>query len=473
MSSPSNAEPALHRALQHAIAHLNEVDSRPVGATVTAAELRERLGRPLSPQGDDPARVIDELVADVAGGLLGSAGGRFFAWVIGGSLPAALAADWLTSAWDQNAVLYACSPAEAVIEEVCGRWLKELLGLPEAAGFALTTGCQMAHLTCLAAARNALLARRGWDVEARGLCSAPPIHVLVNGERHGSIERALRLLGLGTDCIVPLPTDDEGRVSAAGLRGALDRLEGGAAIVVLCAGDINMGAFDDFETIVPIAHAHGAWVHVDGAFGLWVRAAESLRDRARGVEAADSWATDGHKWLNVPYDAGYAFVADPDAHRRSMSLRASYLTHAEGARDPMDWTPEWSRRGRGVATYAALRQLGRRGIADLVERCCRHAAALVEGIGALRGAEIVWSPRINQGLVRFWDPRPGATRDDHDAYTDEIIARVNASGHAFFGGTTCHGIRCMRVSVCSHRTDDGDVRLAVAAVREALDAGPR
>ncbi len=470
MSTPIRFEPVLGRVLQHAVAHLDGVDERPVGATTSLGDLRARLGRALGSEGVEPTRVIDELVEDVRGGLLGSAGGRFFAWVIGGSLPAALAADWLTSAWDQNAVLYACSPAEAIIEEVYGAWLKDLLGLPATASFAITTGCQMAHLTCLAAARNALLARRGWNVERQGLAGAPPIRVLANGQRHGSIERALCLLGLGSDSLVPIPADAGGRIGAEDLRAALARLEGAPAMVVLCAGDINMGAFDDFEAVIPVAHEHGAWVHVDGAFGLWVRASEALRDHARGVEGADSWATDGHKWLNVPYDAGYAFVADSEAHRRSMSLRASYLTHATEARDQMDWTPEWSRRGRGVATYAALRELGRAGVADLVERCCRHARAIVAGVGSLPGAEIVWEPRINQGLVRFVDPRPSATEGDHDAYTDAIIARVVASGDAFFGGTTSGGVRCMRASVCSFRTEEGDVEIAVAAVKRALEA---
>ena len=375
MSTNAPFKPVLEDTLQHALAFLEEMDQGPVSATATLEELRERLAPALAEKGVDPRLVIDELVAGVRGGLLGSTGGRFFAWVIGGSLPAALAADWLTSTWDQNAALYACSPAEAVIEETCGRWLKDLLGLPGTASFALTTGCQMAHFTCLAAARNAVLARQGWDVETKGLLGAPRIHILCNSQSHGSVERTLRFLGLGSGCVRNLPVNEAGCVEPETLQAALQDNAGEPTLVLLCAGDINIGAFDCFEELIPIAHAHGAWVHVDGAFGLWANASPRFRHLLRGVEQADSWATDGHKWLNVPYDCGYAFVADASAHRASMSLRASYLIHAEGARDPFDWNVEWSRRGRGVATYAAIRELGRGGIAELVDRCSRHAHA--------------------------------------------------------------------------------------------------
>lgn len=467
MSSSANFGTALGRSLEHSLEHLDSLAQGPVAATATLAELRERLGRPLERAGQDPAQVIDELVADVRGGLLGSAGGRFFAWVIGGSLPAALGADWLTATWDQNAALYACAPAEAVIEEVCGAWLKDLLGLPARAGFAFTTGCQMAHFTCLAAARNAVLAGVGWDVERNGLMGAPVLRVFSNSQRHASIERALRFLGLGSACGTDLAVDDRGRLCPEALEAALADWTG-PAIVLLCAGDINIGAYDDFERLIPIAHRHRAWVHVDGAFGLWAGVSPELRHLLQGAAAADSWATDGHKWLNVPYDSGYAFVADPGPHRASMSIRASYLTHSEDARDPFDWNPEWSRRGRGVATYAALRQLGRSGAAELVERCCRHARALVRGIGGLEGAEVLWEPTINQGLVRFPDPCPGAGPSEHDARTDRMIAAVNDTGKAFFGGTTWRGMRCMRISVCNWSTTEGDVATAVSGVREAL-----
>jgi glutamate/tyrosine decarboxylase-like PLP-dependent enzyme len=459
----------LERTLEHALTHLEKLESASVSATVTLAELRKCLARPLAERGLDAARVIEELTADVSGGLLGSAGGRFFGWVIGGSLPAALAADWLTSTWDQNAALYACSPAEAVVEEVCGNWLKELLGLPASASFALVTGCQMAHVTCLAAARNFLLAKQGWDVEKKGLFGAPPIHVFSSGQHHGTVERALRLLGLGSDCFIDLPGDEAGRMKIEDLAQALQNNADAPTIVLLQAGEINTGAYDAFSEIIPLAHRYNAWVHVDGAFGLWAAASPSYRHLLKGAELADSWATDGHKWLNVPYDCGYAFVAHPGAHRASMIYRASYLTHVDDARDQVDWNPEWSRRGRGFATYAAIRQLGRGGIAGLVERTCRHAGALVTRIGALPGAEMVWKPLINQGLVRFPDPRPNATNADHDRRTDQVISLILKSGEAFFGGTTWGGKRCMRVSVCNWQTSDRDVDRVVVAVQKILE----
>ena len=467
-SRSSSHRDVLARALEHAGAHLDALESSSVSATATLADLRRRLARPLLDNGLDPVRVIDELVADTSGGLLGSAGGRFFGWVIGGSLPAAHAADWLTSTWDQNAGLYACGPAAAVIEEVCGTWLKDLLGLPPAASFALVTGCQMSHVTCLAAARHRLLSARGWDVERQGLSGGPPIRVLTADSCHGSVERAVRLLGIGRDAVVELPTNDQGQLIASDLEAALAERAGQSTIVVLQAGDINTGAFDPFAELIPLARAHGAWVHVDGAFGLWVNASPGRRDHLRGVELANSWSTDGHKWLNVPYDCGYAFVADPESHRAAMSLRASYLTHDDDARDQLDWNPEFSRRARGVATYAAIRQLGREGIADLIDRNCRQAAELAERIGSLPGAELVWKPQINQGLVRFPDPKLHATEADHAVRTDTVIQRIVESGEAFFGGTTWRGKRCMRISVCNWRTNDRDVDRAMIAVRSAL-----
>ena len=455
--------------MSHALAFLDGLDARPVTPPASLRALRSRLDRSLGEDGLPAEQVLDELVSDAEGGLAGCGGGRFFAWVVGGALPAALAADWLASAWDQNASIYAAAPAEAVIEETVGRWLKELLRLPSTASFALTTGCQMAHVTCLAAARHALLARRGWDVEARGLGGAPPIRLLA-GQRHGSIDRAVRCLGLGTDSLVPLAVDDGGAVRLDALEAALRALQGQPAILLLSAGEINAGGYDDFSGAIPLARRHGAWVHVDGAFGLWVNASPRLRHLLEGVEGADSWATDGHKWLNVPQDCGYAFVADPEPHHAAMSLSASYIPHSGLAREPLDWNPEWSRRGRCVPTYAALRHLGREGVADLVERCCRHAGALVAGLEALPGTELVKRSGINQGLVRFRSPLPGATGRDHDAFTDRVIVGINATGVACFAGTTWQGRRCMRVSVCSWRTGEADVARTLAAVKGVLDA---
>jgi glutamate/tyrosine decarboxylase-like PLP-dependent enzyme len=464
---------ALTRALAHALDYLAALDRAPVGATTGLDELRARLGRPLAEEGCEAARVVDDLVADTTGGIIGSAGGRFFGWVIGGAVPAALACDWLTATWDQNAASYACGPAEAVIEETVAGWLTELLGLPATASVAFTSGSQMAHLTCLAAARHFLLSRLDWDVERKGLAGAPRLRLLTSSEYHGSVDRAVRFLGLGLDAIETLSVDDEGWLRPAALDAALATGEAAPTIVLLQAGDLNIGAFDPFAELVPIARRYGAWVHVDGAFGLWAAASPVYRHLLAGVEAADSWVTDGHKWLNVPYDSGYAIVNHRDAHKAAMTYHASYLQRSEAVREPKDWNPEWSRRGRGVATYAALRQLGRAGIAAMIERCCRHAANLANGIGELPGAELLWAPRLNQGLVRFRDPRPGATASDHDRQTDRVIANVAAAGEAFFTGTTWRGVRAMRVSVCNWQTNESDVARSIAAVRAVLEQSAR
>ena len=468
MPAPESAHEPLARAVTHALAYLDQLDNAPVSASATLEQLRRRLARPLADDGMDASRVIDDLVADVDGGLIGNAGGRFFAWVIGGAVPASLAADWLTSTWDQNAGIYACSPAAGVVEEVCGSYLKSLLGLPPNASFAFVTGTQMAHVTALAAARHALLARRKWDVEQRGLTGAPAIRVLCGAERHGTVDRAVRLLGIGSDSIVPLALDAANRLRSDVLREALDADRDAPTIVVLQAGELNTGAFDPYPELIPLAHERGAWVHVDGAFGLWAAASTKYRHLMEGAAAADSWSTDGHKWLNVPYDSGYAFVADASAHFASMTHRSSYMMHEGDARDQVDYNPEWSRRARGIASYAAIRQLGRRGVADLVDRCCQHAQALVKSIDALAGAEAVWEPVINQGLVRFRDERPGATDADHDAHTDRVIEQILADGEAFFGGVTFRGRRCMRISVSNWQTTHDDVERAVAAVDRAL-----
>ena len=466
--TPLQHQAALERASELALSYLESLDEAPVGATASLDELRRRFSRALPDDGVDPVTVIDELARDTAGGLLGSAGGRFYGWVIGAGLPSALAADWLTATWDQNAGLYACGPAAAVVEEVCGAWLKDVLGLPASASFALVTGCQMAHVTCLAAARHAVLARSGCDVNRDGLSGAPSIRVVTSSEVHGTTTRAAKLLGVGTSNIEALPSDPAGRLPPEALREALAREPGRPTIVVLQAGDVNCGVFDAFPELITMAHQANAWVHVDGAMGLWCNAVPKLRHLLADAEQADSWATDGHKWLNVPYDCGYAFVAHPEHHRAAMEHHASYLVHAEDARDQLDWTPDHSRRARGFATYAALRELGRTGLADLIARCCRHAHAIVTRIGALENARPVCIPQINQGLVRFHDARPGATEEDHDRKTDEVMAAINATGEAFFTGTTWRGRRCMRVSVSSWRTTEDDVDRAVAAAERTL-----
>ena len=467
--SDDPAAPALERAHAHALAFLQSLDSRPVGAPADAEALRRSLMRPLPDQGCDAARVIDELVAAVEPGLHASAGGRFHAWVVGGAVPSALAADWLTSVWDQNAGAFAVSPAAAIVEEAAGVWLKDVLGLPSGASFAFVTGCQMAHVTCLLAARHSLLAARGWDVERDGLAGAPAIRVFASPEHHASLDRAVRMIGLGSAAIVDLEADAEGRMAPAALERALAERPG-PAIVALQAGELNTGAFDDFEALIPIARQAGAWVHVDGAFGLWAAVSPSRRGLMRGVEAADSWATDGHKWLNVPYDCGLAFTAHPQAHRESLTQTASYMTAAP-ARDQLDWNPEFSRRARGFAVYAALRELGRKGLAELVDRTSDHCRTLTYGIGALPGAERLSDPKINQGLVRFLDGAAGAGPADHDRRTDAVIAAIRETGEAFFGGVTWKGRRAMRISVCNWRTTDADVARTIRAVASMLDAG--
>ena len=458
----------LDRAHHHATRWLDGLDTRSVAATTTLEQLRARLGVPLDEHGADPERIIDELAAATEGGLLGSPGGRFYAWVIGGTLPSALAADWLTSAWDQNAGMYATAPAAAIAEEVAGAWLLDLLDLPRDASFALVTGCQMAHVTALAAAREGVLRAAGWSVETDGLFGAPRIRVLANATRHSTVDRALRFLGIGERAVCAIPTDDHGRVTEASLESALAS-NPGPKIVALAAGDLNTGVFDSFRRLIPIAKAAGAWVHVDGAFGLMARASRTKRHMSDGVELADSWATDAHKWLNVPYDSGIAIVRDRTAHHAAMTVHASYLYPSTEVRDEVDWNPEFSRRARGFALYAALRELGREGLADLIDRCCAHCHAIVTGIGALPGAEMLWEPELDQGMVRFLDPRPGATAADHDARTDQVIAAINATGEAFFGGVEWHGRRAMRVSVVNWRTSDADVARTIAAARRVLE----
>jgi glutamate/tyrosine decarboxylase-like PLP-dependent enzyme len=462
--------PLLERTAAHAATFLEGLDTAPVATTATLSELRAALGGPLPVAGASAEQVIDELVRGVDGGILGSAGGRFFGWVIGGGHPAALAADWLTAAWDQNAALYACGPAEAVIEEIAGAWLKQLLGLPSEASFAITTGAQMAHLTALAAARGKLLADRGWDVERQGLSQAPGLRVLCGGQQHASIGRAVRVLGLGTDALHAVGTDAAGRVDLSALERALAAARGVPTIICLQAGEINTGAFDDFDTACGLAQEHGAWVHVDGAFGLWAATSPRFAHLTAGIEQADSWTTDGHKWLNVPFDSGFAFVRHAAAHRAAMTTQASYLVtatdllgRADAARDQIDWNPEWSRRGRAVPVYAVIRALGRDGVRAMIERCCDHADRLVRELGALPGAQVLAATEINQGLVRFV-----ADDGDHDRRTDDVIARVQAGGEAWFGGTTWNGMRAMRVSVINWRTTDRDVDRAVAAVRASL-----
>jgi glutamate/tyrosine decarboxylase-like PLP-dependent enzyme len=457
----------LELALELSTEYLRGLENERVAPCESYEHLRARFPTRLPETGVPSDVVLRALDEQLRPGLMASAGPRFFGWVRGGALPVAVAADWLTAAWDQNVALHATAPGAAIVEDIVGDWLIEVFGLPRQTTFALTTGCQMAHVVCLAAARHHLLSTRGWPIEDRGLQGAPAVRFVAGASRHGSIDRAIRLLGFGRDSVRAVPVDDHDRISRDACLAVLSE-SAGPTVLLLQAGDVNTGACDDFASLIPAARRTGAWVHVDGAFGLWSSASPALRRLIEGVGAADSWATDAHKWLNVPYDAGLAFVAHPDAHRASMSHRAPYLVHDSGGRDPIDWNPEWSRRARAFPIYAALKTLGRAGVATLIDQCCMHATDLVRRIGSLEGAEVLWRPTMNQGLVRFLDGRPGATGVDHDRRTDEVIAAINATGQAFFSGTTWRNRRAMRVSVCCWRTRSEDVTRTVDAISAVL-----
>jgi glutamate/tyrosine decarboxylase-like PLP-dependent enzyme len=454
-------EALLLDAARRAARHRAAVADGPVAQDPrTAADaVRAGLGD-LADGPADPAAVVEELVAAVEPGLVASTGPRYFGFVVGGALDAATAADVLAVGWDQLAFNPVSSPAAAVVEEVAGSWLKDLLGLPAGASVGFVTGGQAANTVGLAAARHRVLADVGWDVERNGLVGAPAVRVVASAERHVTLDRSLRLLGLGTGCVLPVPADGQGRIDVAALGEVLAGLPAGPLVVCLQAGNVNTGACDDLAGAIRLARGYGAWVHVDGAFGLWAAVAPARRHLVAGLQEADSWATDGHKWLNVPYDCGYAVVADPVAHRAAMAFTAAYLTGSgeDGLRTPADYVPESSRRARGFATWAALRQLGRSGVADLVEGCCVLAGRLADQLTALDGVAVVNDVVLNQVLVRF---------GDDDARTEAVVAAVQASGECWTGATTWHGRRLMRVSVSSWRTTEADVDRSCAAIAVA------
>jgi len=449
----------LGEAFEEALAYLEGLPSRRVASYIELSTLRKALGGPVPDRPMEPREVVADLVAAADPGVVASGSGRFFGFVIGGANPAALAADWLTSAWDQNAGLYVLGPAASVVEEVAGEWLAELFGLPVGMSVGFVTGAQMANFTGLAAALHEVLRRAGWDLAAGGLWGAPRVRVLAGAGRHGTIDRALRFLGVGTSAIVEVDADRQGRMQPAALAAALQQ-GSGPAIVCAQVGNVNSGAIDPVGEICTIAHEHDAWVHVDGAFGLWAGASPRLRPLVAGVELADSWATDAHKWLNVPYDSGLIFCAHPDAHRAAMGIRAGYLMHSAGdERDALDYGPEHSRRARGFAIYAAIRALGREGIADLVERCAAFASRFAERLAAADRVEVLNDVILNQVLVRFL-----AADGDHDAHTRRVIERVQHDGTCWMSGTTWQGQAAMRISVSNWSTDQADVDRAVAAI---------
>jgi len=446
----------LFDAARRSAEYLGALGRRAVRPSPAAVTDLARLETPLPEAPTDPAIVLSELDTLVAPATMATAGPRFFGFVIGGTLPAALAANWLAAAWDQNAAMASVTPGVARVEAIALGWLVDVLGLPATTEGAFVTGATMANFTALAAARHAVLARAGWDVGADGLIGAPPVTVLTGEEAHPTLLKSLALLGFGRRHIVRLPVDSQGRVRAE----ALPRLSG-PTIVCLQAGNINTGAFDPFAAICEPAREAGAWVHVDGAFGLWAQASTQLARLARGVELADSWATDAHKWLNVPYDSGLAFVREPGALPAAMAITAEYLPTAGAARNPSDYTPELSRRARGVEVWAVLRSLGRSGLAEMLERNCRQARRFAARL-ADAGYEILNDVVLNQVLVSFGAPQA----------TQRVIAAVQDDGTCWCGGTVWQGRTAMRISVCSWATTDADVELSVEAIlRAARQAG--
>jgi glutamate/tyrosine decarboxylase-like PLP-dependent enzyme len=453
ISAAMDTASLLQHASRQALAHLARLPERPVRAAATAEDLRRALGGPLAGQGVDAAAIIDALGGAGVTGAVASAGPRYYGFVTGGSLPAALAADWLVSAWDQNACVYVMSPLAAVIEEITASWLCDIVGLARTTSVGFVTGCQMANFTGLAAGRHRVLREVGWDVEAQGLFGAPAIDVLVSEEAHNTIFMALRFLGLGSGRVHRIATDGQGRMRIDALAAAL-KASSGPVIVCAQAGNVNTGAFDPLEAIADACVARGAWLHVDGAFGLWAAASPERATLVRGVERAQSIATDAHKWLNVPYDCGLVFCADEAAHRGAMSLvAAAYIQTTQHERDPTDFVPEASRRARAVSVYAALRSLGSGGVRDLIERNCRQARRFAEGLRAA-GHEVLNEVVLNQVLVAFGDA----------ALTERTIAAIQDEGTCWCGGTVWHGRKAMRISVSSWATTDDDVEKSLAAM---------
>ena len=448
----------LDRTAELAREYLEGAGERHVGATTTYEDAFAALDSPLPEAGEEPEAVIEDLAATLGPATVANAGPRYFGFVVGGSLPAALASDWLVSAWDQTAFSRVSSPAGSAVDAVAERWVLEALDLPRDAAVGFVTGATAGNFVGILAARNRMLARAGWDVEADGLAGSPPLRVLVGEEVHPSLLLALRMAGLGADRAVRVPADDQGAMRADALAAELASAEG-PTIVCAQAGNVNTGALDPVGEFAAAAGEHGdAWVHVDGAFGLWANAAPSLRGLVDGIEGADSWSADAHKWLNVPYDTAMAIVADPAAAAAALGTRASYLPTA-GGREPGDLVPEMSRRARAVPVYAALRSLGRRGLAELVERCCSHARRLAGAMEGLEGAAVLNEVVLNQALVRF---------DDDDATTDAVVAEVQREGEAWVGGTVWRKRAAARVSVSNWSTTEGDIDRLAAAFERAL-----
>ncbi|MCI0691803.1 aminotransferase class V-fold PLP-dependent enzyme [candidate division KSB1 bacterium] len=438
----------LKTTAERAIGYLEKLDARRVAPSAEAVANLSRFDESLPEEPVAPEAVLQLLDEIGSPATMAMAGPRFYGMVIGGSLPAALAANWLATTWDQNTGLYKLTPGTAYLEIVALRWLLEVLNLPPKSGAAFVTGATVANFTALAAARHAVLKRAGWNVEADGLFGASPITVIVGAEAHPTLFKSLGLLGLGRSRVVKIPVDDQGRMRVE----ALPKISG-PTIICAQAGNVNTGAFDPIDQICRIAHDGGAWVHVDGAFGLWASAAPSRAYLTKGIRNADSWATDAHKYLNVPYDCGLAFVRNAEALRAAMAITAEYLPTEGPERNPSDYTPELSRRARGVEVWAALRSLGRKGLADLIERTCRHARRFAEGLSAA-GFQILNEVVLNQVLVSFGDAEK----------TNRVIAEIQVDGTCWCGGTVWQGKTAMRISVSSWATTEADVERSLEAM---------
>ena len=435
-------------AADRSIQYLQRLETRPVAPAAAAVSALSAFDTPLPSTGSDPREVLGMLDRYGSPATMATAGPRFFGFVIGGTLPVTLAANWLASAWDQNAGLDAITPAAARIEQVALRWLVELLGLPKGTGGAFVTGATVANFTALAAARHAVLQRAGWNVEADGLFGAPPVTVVIGEEAHPTLTKSLGLLGFGRSRVLRVPVDGQGRMRAD----ALPEISG-PTVVCAQVGNVNTGACDPVAGLGERLRGSGAWLHVDGAFGLWAAAAPAVAHLVQGIEVADSWATDAHKWLNVPYDSGLAFVREPDALRAAMAITADYLPTGSAFRNPSDYTPELSRRARGIEIWAALQGLGRQGVAELIERNCRQARRFAEGLRSA-GFEVLNDVVLNQVLVSFGEA----------ATTQRVIAALQAEGTCWCGGTVWQGRTAMRISVSSWATTDADVERSLEAM---------
>jgi glutamate/tyrosine decarboxylase-like PLP-dependent enzyme len=452
-------ESLLDRARDHARRFLTSLPDRSVRPPATREQLLAALRVPLTNEGEGAAAVLDALVAGAEPGIMGTPHPRFFGFVIGGSIPVSVAADWMTTAWDQNAGIYVASPAASVVEDVVREWLLDLFDLPRQSSFGLVTGCQMANYTALCAARHGVLRRAGWNVEEDGLRESPPVSIIMSAEAHITIHASLRMLGFGLRGVKKVATDEQGRMIAADLRRVIDGVKG-PVIVCAQAGNVNTGAIDPLRDVCDIAHQHDAWVHVDSAFGLWGRASRNRRSLLDGIENADSWATDAHNWLNVPYDNGIVIVRDTAAHRASMTVTAAYLEQTAGVeRDEVDWVPEFSRRARGFTVYAALRNLGRNGVESLVDRLCARARQFAQLLARDPRVRVLNDVVLNQVLVRI---------KDSDEATRETVTRTQLDGTCWLAGTTWHDMAAIRISVSNWATSEEDVEKSAAAILRSI-----